>query len=104
LVGIANRALLPALKEKIGSDYPNLAALAKKLASLDTKCKYSRFNKSQKAANVGFNFDPDFQEIGSKSESEDEANEVAVIDWAWKHAEYMPWAKSKIVDNEDDKT
>jgi hypothetical protein len=36
LVGIAIQGLLPALKEKIGGDYPNLAALAKKLASLDT--------------------------------------------------------------------
>jgi hypothetical protein len=102
LVGIAIRGLLPALKEKIGGDYPNLAALAKKLANLDTQYKYSRFNKSQKAANVGFNFNLVFQEVGS--ESEDEANEVAAVDWAWKHAEYMPWAKSKIVDNEDDKT
>jgi hypothetical protein len=93
-------------KKKIGGDYPNLAALAKKLASLDTQYKYSRFNKSQKAANVGFNFDQVFQEVGSESESEseDEANEVAAIDWAWKHADYMPRAKSKIVDNEDDKT
>jgi len=82
LVGIAIRGLLPALKEKIGSDYPNLAALAKKFLSLDTQYKYSRFNKSQKAANVGFNFDPVFQEVGSKSESEDEANEVVAIDWA----------------------
>jgi hypothetical protein len=36
LVGIAIQDLLLALKEKIGGDYPNLAALAKKLASLDT--------------------------------------------------------------------
>jgi hypothetical protein len=33
LVGIAIQGLLPALKEKIGGDYPNLAALAKKLAA-----------------------------------------------------------------------
>jgi hypothetical protein len=104
LVGIAIQGLLPALKENIGGDYPNLAALAKKLVSLDTQYKYSRFNKSQKAANAGYNFDPVFQEVGSESESEDEANEVVAVDWAWKHAEDMPWAKSKIVDNEDDKT
>jgi hypothetical protein len=76
LVGIVIRGLLPALKEKIGSDYPNLAALAKKLASLDTQYKYSRFNKSQKAANVGFNFDT----VSESCESEDEANEVAAVD------------------------
>jgi predicted NBD/HSP70 family sugar kinase len=33
LVGIAIQGLLPALKEKISGDYPNLAALAKKLAA-----------------------------------------------------------------------
>ena len=35
LVSIAIRGLLPAIREKISVDYPNLGALAKKLASID---------------------------------------------------------------------
>jgi hypothetical protein len=36
LVSIAIRGLIPAIREKIGFDCPNLAALARKLASMET--------------------------------------------------------------------
>jgi hypothetical protein len=36
LVSIATRGLIPAIREKIGFDCPNLAALARKLSSIET--------------------------------------------------------------------
>jgi hypothetical protein len=36
LVSIAIRGLIPAIREKIGFDCPNIAALAKKISSMKT--------------------------------------------------------------------
>lgn len=82
VVSIAIRGLLPAIREKIVIDYPNLGALSKKLACIDAQYRYTRFNKPQKATKVGI--DPIIQEIDDDgSESEEEiVNEVAAVDWA----------------------
>jgi len=48
LVSIAIQGLIPAIKEKIGFDCPNLAALARKLSSMETQFKYARFDRPQK--------------------------------------------------------
>jgi len=58
LVSIAIRGLIPAITEKIGFDCPNLAALARKLSSMETEFKYARFDRPQKVGNVGCESDP----------------------------------------------
>jgi hypothetical protein len=45
LVSIAIRELIPAIREKIGFDCPNLAVLDKKLYSMENQFKYARFDR-----------------------------------------------------------
>jgi len=52
-------SIILALKEKIGFNCPNLAALARKLSSMETQFKYARFNRPQKVNNVGYESDPE---------------------------------------------
>jgi hypothetical protein len=86
-----------AIKEKIGFDYPNLAALARKLSSMETQFKYARFDKPQKISNVGYEPDP---KIIDDSDEEVESDEVAIVDWVWKYSNYTPWAKNKSIEEE----
>jgi hypothetical protein len=98
VVSIAVRGLLPAVRERIGTDCSNLGMLARRIANLESQYRYSRYNKVQKAANVGFEFGPPFEDIESEDE-EEENDEIAAVNWAWKHSEYIPWAKAKSVDD-----
>jgi hypothetical protein len=63
VVSIAVRGLLPTVKERIGTDCSNLGMLAKRIANLEAQYRYSRYNKAQKAANVGFEFGPPLEDI-----------------------------------------
>ena len=79
VISIAIKGLQPAIREKIGVDYSNLRALAKKLACIDAQYRYLQFNKPQKAAKVGF--DSIIQELNSDNDSEGEtASEVVAVD------------------------
>jgi hypothetical protein len=98
VVSIAVRGLLPVVSERIGTDCSNFRVLAKKIVNLEAQYRYSRYNKAQKAANIGFEFGPPLEDIKSKDE-EEENDEIAAVDWAWKHSEYIPWAKAKSVDD-----
>jgi len=72
---------MPAIKEKIRFDCPNLAALARKLSSMEAQFRYARFNKPQKVGNVGYDFDSGvFEEIVNDSDEEVESDEVVVVD------------------------
>lgn len=92
VVSIVVRGLLPALREKVGSDHANLGMLAKKIASIEAQFRYSRYSKAQKTANVGVDYD---SVILEDADEEEEDDEVAAVEWVWKHSEYMPWAKAK---------
>jgi len=93
LVSIGIRGLIPVVKEKIRFDCPNLAALAKKLSSIEAQFRYACFNKPQKVGNVGYDSDLGlFEEIVDDS---DEEVEIAVVDWVWRYSKYIPWAKNK---------
>jgi hypothetical protein len=54
LVSIVIWGLIPAIKEKIEFDWPNLDALGRKISSIEAKFRYTHFNKHQKVGNVGF--------------------------------------------------
>jgi hypothetical protein len=55
--------------------------LAKRIANLEAQYRYSRYNKVQKAANVGFEFGSPFGDNESEDE-EEENDEIADVDWA----------------------
>jgi hypothetical protein len=81
LVSIAIQGLIPAIKEKIGFDCPNLAALARKLSSMEAQFRYARFNKPQKVGNVVYESDSSaFEELVDDSDEEVESDEVAAVD------------------------
>ena len=69
---------MSAIKEKIEFDCPNLAALARKLSSMETQFRYARFDKPLKKSNVGYESD---LEMVDDSDEEVESDEVAAIDW-----------------------
>lgn len=98
VVNIAIRGLLPAVREKIGTDCSNLGMLVNKIANLEAQYRYSRYTKMQKASKVGIEFRQPSEEIESEDEEEEMNEEVAVVDWVWKHTEYIPWAKDKSAD------
>ena len=100
LVSIAIRGLILAIREKIGFDCPNLAALARKLSSMETQFKFARFDRPQKVGNVGYESNP---ELVDDSDEEVESHEVAAVDWVWKYSEYIPWAKNKSTEEEKKK-
>jgi hypothetical protein len=100
LVSITIRGLIPAIKEKIGFDCPNLAILARKLSSMETQFKYARFDRPQKVNNVGYESD---LELVDSSDEKVESDEVVAIDWVWKYSEYIPWAKNKSTEEEKKK-
>ena len=77
LVSIAIRGLIPAIREKIGFDCPNLAALARKLSSMETQFKYACFGRPQKVNNIGYESG---LELVDSSEEKVENDEVAVVD------------------------
>jgi hypothetical protein len=89
LVSISIRGLIPTIKEKIEFDCPNLAALARKLSSIETQFKYARFDRPLK--------------VNNSSDEEVKNDEVAAIDWVWKYFEYIPWAKNKSIEEEKKK-
>ena len=76
MVSIAIQGLIPAIKEKIGFDCPNLAALARILSSMETQFKYARFDRPQKVNNVGYEFD---LELVDSSDEEVENDEVDIL-------------------------
>jgi hypothetical protein len=57
LVSIAIWGLIPAIREKIEFDCPNLATLAKKLSSIETQFRYAHFDRPQKVGNVDYESD-----------------------------------------------
>ena len=96
MVSIAIRGLIPTVKEKIRFYCPNLAALARKLSSMEAQFRYVCFNKPQKVANIGYDSDSCvLEEIVDDSDEEVESDEVAVVDLVWRYTEYIPWAKNK---------
>ena len=78
MVSIVIRGLIPAIREKIGFDCPNIAALARKISSMETQFKYARFDRPQKVNNIGYEYD---LELVDSSEEEVENDEVAAVDW-----------------------
>jgi hypothetical protein len=97
LVSIAIRGLIPVIREKIGFDCPNLAALARNLSSMETQFKYTLLDRPQKVGNVGYESD---SELVNDSDEEVESDEVAIVDWVWNYSEYIPWAKNKSTEEE----
>jgi len=83
LVSITIRGLIQAIREKIGVDCPNLAALARKLSSMETQFKYARFDRPQKVVNVGYESN---QELVDDSDEEVKSEEVAAMDWVWMYS------------------
>jgi hypothetical protein len=46
VVRIAIQGLIPAIKEKIGFDCPNLAGFARKIASIEAQFRYCTFQET----------------------------------------------------------
>lgn len=98
IVNVAIRGLLPAVRGKIGIDCSNLGMLINRISSLKAQNRYnSRYAKIQRASMV----DPAFcqlEEIVEDTDEDDMAREIVAVNWVWKHAEYIPWAKESEVD------
>jgi hypothetical protein len=65
---------------------------------METQSKYARFDRPHKVNKVGYGSD---LELVDSSDEEVENDEVATVDWLWKYAEYIPWAKNKSTEEEN---
>ena len=98
------RGLIPAIKEKVGFDCPNLGALARKITSIEAQFRYACFNKFQKVGNVGYDAGSCvLEQLTDESDEEMESDEIVAVDWVWKYFEYIPWTKKKSTEEEGKK-
>jgi hypothetical protein len=94
VVSSAIQGLIPAIKEKIEFDCPNIATLARKIASIEAQFRFARFNKPKKVSNVGYDVGSCvLEQLVDESDEEEESNEIATMHWVWKYSEYISWAK-----------